>query len=381
MEAVDVNRPPPDTSPTTPEGVDASFWRGKRVFLTGHTGFKGSWLSLWLQSLGAEVCGFALSPSTTPALFTVARVEDGMQSVIGDVRDFAALRDAMRAHRPQVVLHLAAQPLVRQSYEEPVATYATNVMGTVHVLEAARACPDLRAIVNVTTDKCYENREWFWGYRESEPMGGFDPYSSSKGCSELVTAAYRDSFLKGAGIATGSARAGNVIGGGDWAKDRLIPDALRAFGAHAPVVIRHPGSIRPWQHVLDPLAGYLRLAEHLWQHGVDAGEAFNFGPEDADVRPVRWIVERLAAEWGGDARWELESADQPHEARYLKLDISKAKQRLGWRPRWELGEAIARIVKWERARLERVDPQALCLTHIHDHQRTRSSPTLRSESN
>lgn len=341
------------------------FWYGKRVFLTGHTGFKGSWLALWLQSLGAEVHGLALAPPTTPSLFHEARVADGLKSALGDIRDFDTVRRAMQRCQPQIVLHLAAQPLVRLSYSAPVATYATNVMGTVHVLEAARAAGSVRAIVNVTTDKCYQNREWVWGYREDEPLGGHDPYSSSKACSELVTAAYRASFLAKAGIAVGSGRAGNVIGGGDWAADRLVPDALRAFDAGLPVVMRNPQSTRPWQHVLEPLDGYLCLAEALLEHGPRFAQGWNFGPADDDVQPVQWIVERLAAAWGDDARWLYQPEHAAvHEAHWLKLDTSKARQLLGWQPRWRLEHALQQTVQWHRAWRRGDAVRALCLAQI-----------------
>ena len=347
--------------------VDAAFWRDKRVLLTGHTGFKGSWLSLWLQSLGAEVAGLALPPPTEPSLYSEARVEAGMLSTIGDIRDLGTVRATMDAFKPEIVLHLAAQPLVRQSYADPVETYATNVMGTVHVLEAARHAGSVRCVVCVTTDKCYENREWEWGYREDEPMGGHDPYSNSKGCAELVTSAYRRSFLRDAGIAVASARAGNVIGGGDWACDRLVPDILRAFEQGRPVIIRNPHATRPWQHVLEPLAGYLRLAQLLWEHGERYAEGWNFGPHDEDARPVQWIVERMARLWGQGATWQLDGGQHPHEAHYLKLDISKARHRLGWHPRWRLGQALELITQWHRAWLDHHDMQALCLEQIRSY--------------
>ncbi len=344
--------------------VRPEFWRGKRVLLTGHTGFKGSWLSLWLQSMGAELQGLALAPPTTPSLFVEANVAEGMTSQIGDIRDLETVRACMAAFQPEIVIHMAAQPLVRLSYHEPVATYATNVMGTVHVLEAARTTPSVRAIVNVTTDKCYENREWVWGYREDEPMGGFDPYSNSKGCAELVTSSYRRSFFQQGGIALASARAGNVIGGGDWAADRLVPDILRAFERGEPVVIRNPHSTRPWQHVLEPLSGYLALAERLYTEGQSWAEGWNFGPQDDDARPVQWIVEHLVASWGRGASWRLDGGDHPHEAGYLKLDISKAKARMGWRPRWDLGTALEKITVWHQAWLAKDDVRALCLQQI-----------------
>jgi CDP-glucose 4,6-dehydratase len=346
---------------------DAQFWRGRRVFLTGHTGFKGGWLSLWLQSLGAQLCGLALEPPTQPNLFEVANVAKGMQSVFGDIRDLETVRKYLHSFQPEIVLHLAAQPLVRLSYDEPVATYATNVMGTVHVLEAARQCPSVRCVVNVTTDKCYENREWEWGYRENEPMGGHDPYSNSKGCSELVTAAYRSSFFGPAGIALASARAGNVIGGGDWAADRLVPDILKAFDAGQSVLIRNPASTRPWQHVLDPLAGYLILAQRMWQDPARFAQAWNFGPEDNDARPVQWIVERLVRAWEHDAGWRLDAGTHPHEANYLKLDISKVKQRLGWRPRWDLETSLSSIVLWHRAWREGCDMRQTCQGQIEQY--------------
>ncbi|MFN6935041.1 MAG: CDP-glucose 4,6-dehydratase, partial [Tsuneonella sp.] len=312
--------------------VDPSFWRGKRVFLTGHTGFKGSWMSLWLQQMGARLTGFALPAPTDPALFAVARVADGMTSIIGDIRDADALKSALLAADPEIVIHMAAQPLVRASYQDPVGTYATNVMGTVHLLEAVRAAPSVRAVCVVTTDKCYENREWVWGYREDEPMGGYDPYSNSKGCAELVTSAYRRSFFADAGPAIASGRAGNVIGGGDWAADRLVPDILRAIVAGEPVMIRNPLATRPWQHVLEPLSGYLVLCQALWTRGDAVAGGWNFGPRDDDARPVQWIVERMCALWGEGASWERDGTVQPHEANYLKLDISKAHSGLGWQP-------------------------------------------------
>ena len=353
------------------EGMDMNptFWRGKKVFVTGHTGFKGSWLSLWLQQLGAQVTGYALQPPTHPSLFEVAQVAQGMTSIIGDIRDGTMLPNAMRQAAPDIVIHMAAQPLVRRSYVDPVETYSTNVMGTVHLLEAVRQTPSVRAVVNVTTDKCYENKEWVWGYRENEPMGGFDPYSNSKGCAELVTAAYRNSFFNAANhsqhqVALATARAGNVIGGGDWAEDRLIPDILRAIQNGQSVNIRNPHATRPWQHVLEPLSGYLALAEKLYTQGPAFAEAFNFGSAEEDAKPVQWIVEQLTQQWGDGANWKLDQAEHPHEAHYLKLDCSKAKMRLDWRPRWALGQALENIIVWHKAHQRGDDMRELSLRQI-----------------
>ena len=349
--------------------MNAAFWQGRRVFLTGHTGFKGGWLSLWLQQLGAEVTGYALAPPDGPSLFESASIARGMHSVIGDVRDGERLRAAMQAARPEVVLHLAAQPLVRYSYANPVETYSVNVMGLVNLYEAVRATPGVRAVVNVTSDKCYENREWPWGYRENEPFGGYDPYSNSKGCAELVTSCYRSSFFNPErhaehGVALASARAGNVIGGGDWAADRLVPDMLRAIGSGTPVLIRSPYAIRPWQHVLEPLSGYLLLAERLALDGAAFAEGFNFGPFDNDARPVEWVVEQLCQAWGDGARWQLDGTPQPHEATYLKLDCAKARARLGWQPRWTLQHTIGQIVAWHKQQALGADMRALSLAQI-----------------
>ncbi|MFN3557890.1 MAG: CDP-glucose 4,6-dehydratase [Brevundimonas sp.] len=348
---------------------DSDFWRGRRVFLTGHTGFKGSWLALWLQSMGARVHGYALQPPTTPDLFTIANVAEGMVSEIGDIRDAARLRASMTAFDPEIVIHMAAQPLVRESYLTPVDTYATNVMGTVHVLEAARACPALRAVVSVTTDKCYENREWVWGYREDEAMGGHDPYSNSKGCVELVTSAYRRSFFAKSGVAVGSARAGNVIGGGDWAADRLVPDALKAFETGTPVVLRNPRASRPWQHVLEPLSGYLVLAEALYERGQSVAEGWNFGPRNGEAQTVEQVIDGLIAAWGPGASWRLDDGAHPHEANDLSLDVSKARARLAWEPRWEVSSTLARIVSWHKAWRDGADMREHCLAEIADYAR------------
>lgn len=342
----------------------SSFWQGKRVLLTGHTGFKGSWLSLWLQSMGAQLRGIALAPPTSPSLFDIAHVSEGMDHQIADIRNYDRIRVLFKEFQPEIVIHMAAQPLVRRSYQQPIETYATNVMGTVHVLECARHAGSVRAMVNVTTDKCYENREWAWGYREDEPMGGFDPYSNSKGCAELVSTAYRKSFLQHEGIALACARAGNVIGGGDWAEDRLIPDILRALEQNEPVRIRNPHAIRPWQHVLEPLSGYLLLAERLYQQGQGDAEGWNFGPRDEDAQPVQWIVEHLCRAWGNGANWSLQPGEHPHEANFLKLDISKARQRLQWTPRWSLETTLAHIIEWHQAWRSGANMRAICLKQI-----------------
>jgi CDP-glucose 4,6-dehydratase len=344
--------------------TNPAFWRGKRILMTGHTGFKGSWLSLWLQTMGAELRGIALAPPTSPALFDVARVASGMDHQEADIRNFEKIRILVAEFKPEIVIHMAAQPLVRLSYQQPIETYATNVMGTVHVLEAARHAGSVRAIVNITTDKCYENKEWVWGYREDEPMGGHDPYSSSKGCAELVSAAYRKSFLRDEGISIATARAGNVIGGGDWALDRLVPDILRALEKQQVVQIRNPLSIRPWQHVLEPLSGYLLLAEQLYTTEQADAEGWNFGPRDEDARNVKWVVENLCEHWGNGASWILQPGDHPHEASFLKLDITKARQRLQWAPRWSLETALTRITEWHQAWLDGQDMRAVCLNQI-----------------
>jgi len=345
-------------------GSDPAFWRGRRVFITGHTGFKGSWLSLWLQRLGAEVHGYATSPPTRPDLFTVADVASSLAGhTLADVRDAHALSRAMAAADPEVVFHLAAQPLVRHSYEAPVETYAVNVLGTINLLEAARRCRTVRTVVNVTTDKCYENDEAPRSFKESDPLGGHDPYSSSKACAELVTAAYRHSFLKTAGVSVASARAGNVIGGGDWAVDRLVPDFFRAVDSNTVLHVRHPEATRPWQHVLEPLKGYLLLAECLTQQGARFAESWNFGPADGDAKPVRWILDHLAARCA-DARWMVDGGPHPSEAARLRLDSSKAAARLGWSPRWDIQQALDRTLEWHREWRDGRDMKAVCLAQI-----------------
>ena len=348
--------------------VNRNFWKGKRVFLTGHTGFKGGWLALWLLDMGAEVYGYALNPPTDPNIFTVCNLKQQLAgSTIADIRDGTALMQAMGAVRPDIVIHLAAQPLVRYSYTAPIETYAVNVMGTVNLLEAVRHTNGVKAVVNVTTDKCYENREWVWPYRENEAMGGFDPYSSSKACSELVTAAYRNSFLEPAGIHLASARAGNVIGGGDWAADRLIPDFLKALDAQRTLTIRSPQATRPWQHVLEPIAGYLMLAQALYEEGEAFAAPWNFGPEDSDARPVQWIVEYLCGQVPG-ASWQCDASPQLHEANLLKLDSSKAKTKLGWKPRWNLQTALGMTLNWHNAWQQGEEMAPVSQAQIHHYE-------------
>ncbi len=344
-------------------------WQGKRVFLTGHTGFKGGWMALWLAKLGAEVRGYSLDPYTTPNLFDEARIGTMVDDRRGDIRDGAALDKAMMEFAPEVVFHLAAQPLVRLSYSDPIGTYESNVIGTARVLEAVRKTSSVRAVVCITTDKCYENREWLWGYRETDPLGGYDPYSSSKACAEIVSAAYRQSFLAERNVHIATARAGNVIGGGDWSTDRLIPDLVRGFLSGEPVSIRRPHAIRPWQHVLEPIDGYVRLAEKLLgSEGARYATAFNFGPADDDARTVGWIADRMVQTWGHGATWFQDGDPGVHEAGFLKLDASRAKAELGWLPKLKLGAALDMLVAWYRANAAGEDTQALTLKQIADYQ-------------
>ena len=349
-----------------------NIYKNRRVLVTGHTGFKGSWLCLLLNKLGADVYGYSLEPPTDPSLFNEANIGDLMTSHIGDIRDYDNLIKIMQRVQPEIVIHMAAQPLVRESYKIPVETYAVNVMGTVHLLEACRHTNSVKAIVNVTTDKCYENREWHWGYRENEPMGGYDPYSNSKGCSELVTSSYRNSYfnpLKYAehGVAVASARAGNVIGGGDWADDRLIPDFIRAISQGDEVQIRSPYAIRPWQHVLEPLTGYLTLAARLYTEGATYAQAWNFGPDDNDAQNVEWITRTICELWGENASYEVDTNPQPHEANYLKLDCSKAKAELGWVPKWNIETTLKSIVEWNKAFLKGENIRTISESQIEDY--------------
>ena len=347
--------------------VDPGFWRDRVVLVTGHTGFKGAWLALWLQALGARVSGFADGVPTEPSLYEIASVREGVTEFRADVRDRAAVLAAFAASAPEIVIHMAAQSLVRRSFADPHATYETNVMGTVNVLEAARATASVRAVVNVTSDKCYDNDSSRppRPFVEGDPMGGHDPYSSSKGCAELVADAYRRSFFSaGDGSARiGSARAGNVIGGGDWGADRLIPDFMRGALAGEPIPVRNPDAVRPWQHVLNPLSGYLRLAEALHAAPEIQG-GWNFGPPLDDARTVRWIADRVSELWPGDLRWELDSGPHPHEAHFLALDSAKARDRLGWAPTWDLDQALDGVVAWYRALRDGEDMRAITLGQI-----------------
>lgn len=349
--------------------LNRGFWKNRRVFLTGHTGFKGSWLSLWLSTLGAEVVGYALEPPTAPSLYEQAGVDSDLHSVFGDIRDFTRLKDAIAEFKPEVVLHLAAQSVVRTGYEDPVGTYATNVIGTVHLLEAIRTLKQRCVIVNVTSDKCYENREWVWGYRENDPMGGHDPYSNSKGCAELVTGAYRDSYFQQEsfhehGVALASARAGNAIGGGDWTAFQLIPDLMRAFMAGQPCLIRNPLSYRPWQFVLEPLRGYLLIAERLAEKGSGFASGWNFGPYEDDAKPVSWIADTLSAKWGNGAAWVQDAAINPTEARALKLDASKSGAYLDWHPVLRIEQALSWIVEWYQGFKSGADLRLMTLEQI-----------------
>ena len=331
--------------------MNKKFWKDKRILITGHTGIKGSWLSLWLQNTAAYVIGYSLPAPTEPSLFEIAHLDAGMTSICGDIRNLEYLKTVIAENKPDILIHMAAQALVRNSYNNPIETYSTNVMGTVNVLEAVRHSGCVRVVIIVTSDKCYKNNEWLWGYRENEPMGGYDPYSSSKGCAELITSAYRNSYFSNKdyeyhGVAVATVRAGNVIAGGDWSKDRLIPDIIKAFMENRPVSIRNPNAIRPWQHVLEPLSGYLSLAEKLWEYGTEFAGAWNFGPDDRDAKRVSWVVEKLTELWGEAAHWDLDTAQHPYETSYLKLDCSKAKSLLGWEPKLSLSTAIEWVIEW-----------------------------------
>ena len=346
--------------------LNRNFWKNKKVFITGHTGFKGSWLSLWLQDSGATLKGYSLPPNTNPNLFNAASVSNGMESVFGDIRNLENLSKCMKSFAPDIVIHMAAQPLVKFSYQNPLETYSTNIMGTVNLFESVRSTSSVRVVINVTTDKCYENKEWVWAYRENEAMGGHDPYSSSKGCSELITTAYRNSFFNFSGAAAiASVRAGNIIGGGDWAKDRLIPDIFRSFEKKEPVLVRNPSAIRPWQHVLEPLSGYLLLAEKLYNDSEGYSGGWNFGPNEDDVKSVSEIVEYMVSSWGRGISWKHDKTEHPHEAILLRLEIAKAKNLLNWKPRWRLKETLDLILEWQREFLNGCDTKKITLKQIY----------------
>jgi len=348
--------------------INGDFWSGKRVLVTGHTGFKGAWLCIWLRELGALVSGFSLKPTTSPALYDLAKLGETITSHMGDIRSEAAIRQVIRTAEPEILIHMAAQPLVRASYADPVTTYATNVMGTVHVLEAAREVESVKVVINVTSDKCYENREWVWAYRESDAMGGYDPYSSSKGCAELVTSAYRRSFLTDTGIALASARSGNVIGGGDWSAGRIVPDLLRAVETGESIDIRNPEAVRPWQHVLEPLAGYLILAQKLLEDESRYADAWNFGPSENSAIPVRELARRLFNLLESEAGWKDSSQASPYESQLLRLDVSKAKQGLGWEPLWSIDDTLEKVAEWHRGWRSKVDIESLCIGQIDAYQ-------------
>lgn len=355
------------------ENLFNGIYKNRRVLITGNTGFKGSWMCLLLHKLGADVYGYSLPAPSTPAMYDIARIDELVNTEINDVRDYNSLLGALNRIQPEIIIHMAAQPLVRESYKNPIETYSINVMGTVNLLEAVRHCKSVRAVLNVTTDKCYENKEWFWGYRENEPMGGYDPYSNSKGCSELVTSSFRNSFFNTAefekhGVAVASARAGNVIGGGDWAADRLIPDFIRAILKKEKVFIRNPFATRPWQHVLEPVSGYLTLCAKLFEEGgVKYADGWNFGPDDADAKNVGWIIDKVCSLWGEGAEYEIDNGNHPHEANYLKLDCSKAKSLLNWYPRWSVSQALASIVDWTKAYQQNEDMRSFSFKQIENY--------------
>jgi CDP-glucose 4,6-dehydratase len=352
--------------------INKEFWRNKKVLITGHTGFKGSWLSILLNWLGADIYGYALNPPTNPNLYELAGIDKIVSSTIGDIRNYDLFVDNLKRVSPEIIIHMAAQPLVMESYKNPRETYEINVIGTVNVLDAVRKVKGIRSVLNITTDKCYENKEWPWGYRENEPMGGFDPYSNSKGCSELVTASFRNSFFNASdydkhGVALASARAGNVIGGGDWAVDRLIPDFIRAITKGEKLKIRNPYSTRPWQHVLEPLSGYLTLCQKLYTEGSKFADGWNFGPDDSDNKNVEWIASTLCNLWQDGSGYEVDKDSYPHEAHYLKLDCSKAKRLLGWSPVWTIETSLQSIVEWNKAWLNNADMREVCIDQIENY--------------
>lgn len=353
--------------------MQSKFWKNRKVFLTGHTGFKGGWMSLWLQSLGAELTGYSLEPVTKNNLFTITEIGKNMNSIIGDIRDLESITKHMKECAPEIVIHMAAQPLVRDSYVNPIKTYSTNLMGTINLFEAARETENVKVVINITSDKCYENYETTHSFKETDPMGGFDPYSNSKGCSELITSSYRNSFFKDGGfdnskeIAIASVRAGNVIGGGDWSKDRLVPDILNSFEKNKAVTIRNPNAIRPWQHVLEPIGGYLSLAEKLYTKGNQFSEGWNFGPKHDGVKTVEWIVQYMRKSWGNQPEYIHDIGDNPHEAKLLMLDISKAEKKLGWTPKLSIEEAIDNVISWHKEFLNSSDMRSISLEQIKNY--------------
>lgn len=357
-------------------GIDNLFggiYKNKTILVTGHTGFKGSWLCLWLSELGATVIGYALKPPTTPNLFESCGLEKKVTSIESDIRNLKMLKDVLERCQPEIVFHMAAQSLVRYSYREPVETYETNIMGTVNLLEACRYTPSVKVIIIITSDKCYENREWIRGYRENDPLGGYDPYSSSKGCAEIITNAYMKSYFNPEnyerhGVSLASVRAGNVIGGGDWAEDRIIPDCIKTLQGNKPIVIRYPDAVRPWQHVVEPLFGYLLLGQHLYQKGTTFTGAWNFGPDDENVKPVRWLVERITEMWGNNAGWEIDKGNNPYEENYLKLDCSKAKSKLGWHPQWDLNLSLEKTIEWYKAYYNNEDMLNITINQIKSYE-------------
>jgi CDP-glucose 4,6-dehydratase len=354
------------------KNIFGNFYNGRKVLITGHTGFKGSWLSILLKWLGADVYGYALEPNTVPSLYRLADADRFVSSTIGDIRDYDLLFKALEKHQPEIVIHMAAQPLVRESYRNPRETYEVNVMGTVNLLEAIRNAGSVKAVLNVTTDKCYENKEWHWGYRETDTLGGYDPYSNSKACSELVTSSFRNSYFNSGdsvihGVALATARAGNVLGGGDWAEDRIIPDFIRAIIRHEKLKIRNPNAVRPWQHVLEPLSGYLLLCEKLCTKGGEFADSWNFGADDLDVKNVEWIAGRICQLWGENASYLIDSSPQPHEAGYLRLDCSKAKAMLGWTPEWNIETTMEMTVSWYKAYLGKADLHQISINQIEQY--------------
>lgn len=350
--------------------MNDSFWNKKKVFITGHTGFKGSWTTLWLKKLGAEIKGYSLKPNTNPSLYNILELQNDILSEFGDICDLDSLTKSIKKFKPEIIFHMAAQPLVRESYEDPIRTYQTNVMGTINLFEAIRKIDSVKAVVNITSDKCYQNNERNEGYKEHEPMGGHDPYSNSKGCAELITTSYRSSFFNATSkVSLASVRAGNVIGGGDWAKDRLIPDILKAFEKKEVAIIRNPDAIRPWQHVLEPISGYLLVAKMLYKYGGDYAEGWNFGPKENDAKPVKDIIDFFVLNWAKDAKWSIDKNSNPHEAKLLKLDISKAKTKLNWEPIWDLEKTLLSIIEWHESWVAGDDIRKVTLNQINEYEK------------